>query len=39
MSDLVEQKEVVGLLEFFEKTHAWRTTWIVDALKDQWGII
>lgn len=32
-----EQKEVIHLLESFEQTHAWRTSWIVDLLKEQWN--
>ncbi|KAF1924412.1 uncharacterized protein M421DRAFT_72378 [Didymella exigua CBS 183.55] len=32
-----EQDEVVNLLESFEQTHAWRTSWIVELLKEQWN--
>jgi hypothetical protein len=32
-----EQNEVVHLLESFEQTHAWRTSWIVKLLEEQWN--
>ncbi|KAJ4985008.1 arca-like protein [Stagonosporopsis vannaccii] len=38
LSDPGEQKEIVKMLQYFENTHAWRTAWIVDALKGEWGV-
>ncbi|KAF9694980.1 hypothetical protein EKO04_006737 [Ascochyta lentis] len=32
-----EQEEVIRLLRAFEEMHTWRTTWIVEALKAEWG--
>ncbi|KAJ4338886.1 hypothetical protein N0V87_003571 [Didymella glomerata] len=30
--------EILWMLKQFEEMHAWRTTWIADALKDEWGM-
>jgi hypothetical protein len=38
VSDLKEREEIVRLLANFEKNHVWPTTWIIDALKAEWGI-
>lgn len=36
--DQEEREQVVQLLVDFEKEHVWPTTWIINALKQQWGI-
>jgi hypothetical protein len=33
-----ERDEVVQLLEDFEKSNVWPTTWIINALKMEWGL-
>ncbi|KAF2625063.1 hypothetical protein BU25DRAFT_441545 [Macroventuria anomochaeta] len=33
-----ERQEVIRMLRVFEETHSWRTEWIVDALRMEWGI-
>ncbi|KAF1930292.1 uncharacterized protein M421DRAFT_59001 [Didymella exigua CBS 183.55] len=33
-----ERQEIVRMLRTFENMHAWRTAWIVDALKVEWGM-
>ncbi|KAH7378844.1 hypothetical protein BKA66DRAFT_421085 [Pyrenochaeta sp. MPI-SDFR-AT-0127] len=33
-----EQDELVQLLNRFEETHLWPTTWIINALKLEWGL-
>lgn len=38
LSDTNERQEVMQMLQYFEKAHSWRTAWILDALKEQWGI-
>jgi hypothetical protein len=37
VSDPHEQREVVQLLTNFETNHLWPTTWIINALKKEWG--
>lgn len=38
MTSPAERREIVRMLRIFEKSHAWRTEWIVDALKTEWGM-
>jgi hypothetical protein len=33
-----ERNEVIHLLRYFEQTHSWRTSWIIEALKAEWDI-
>ncbi|KAF3032136.1 hypothetical protein E8E12_003617 [Didymella heteroderae] len=33
-----ERKEILWMLGQFESMHAWRTAWIADALKGEWGM-
>ncbi|KAF2033358.1 hypothetical protein EK21DRAFT_58774 [Setomelanomma holmii] len=37
VSDLKEREAVVQLLIDFEDNHLWPTTWIINALKKEWG--
>jgi hypothetical protein len=37
VSDLKERAAVVQLLINFEENHLWPTTWIINALKKEWG--
>lgn len=37
MTDRREREEVLRLLGIFEDKHQWRTSWIVEALKEEWG--
>ncbi|KAF2714095.1 hypothetical protein K504DRAFT_518292 [Pleomassaria siparia CBS 279.74] len=39
MTDPDEQKEVIGILAYLETTDAWPTTWIINALKSEWGMM
>jgi hypothetical protein len=34
-----ERDEVVQLLEEFEKSNAWPTVWIINALRTKWGTV
>jgi hypothetical protein len=38
VSDPKERNEVVQILTNFERNHVWPTTWIVNALKKEWGV-
>ncbi|KAF1946679.1 hypothetical protein EJ02DRAFT_366843 [Clathrospora elynae] len=38
VSDPRERDEIVQLLADFEKKHVWPTTWIINALKSEWGL-
>lgn len=37
MSDPAERRGVVHMLVEFERMHSWRTEWIVEALRAEWG--
>jgi hypothetical protein len=39
MSDLDERNEVIKMLTDFEHMHVWPTTWIINGLKGQWGMM
>ncbi|CAE7176213.1 hypothetical protein PTNB85_03240 [Pyrenophora teres f. teres] len=36
--DPIERGQVVEILTNFEKNHVWPTTWIINAVKDEWGV-
>lgn len=36
ITEPTEQDEVVSMLRSFEKDHAWRTAWVVEALRAEW---
>ncbi|ORY02664.1 hypothetical protein BCR34DRAFT_79550 [Clohesyomyces aquaticus] len=38
MTDAVERQGVLRLLTNFEDAHVWPTTWIANALREEWGM-
>jgi hypothetical protein len=38
VTDPRERAEVVQLLRNFEANHLWPTTWIINALQNEWGV-
>ncbi|KAH7394079.1 hypothetical protein DE146DRAFT_765693 [Phaeosphaeria sp. MPI-PUGE-AT-0046c] len=38
VSELVERNDIVQLLVDFERNHLWPTTWIINALRQEWGM-
>ncbi|CAO2656288.1 Nn.00g050910.m01.CDS01 [Neocucurbitaria sp. VM-36] len=38
VSSPIEREEVIELLVNFETIHLWPTTWIINALKGEWGL-
>ena len=38
VSEPAERKEIIHMLNEFEEQHSWRTEWIVEALKTEWGM-
>jgi hypothetical protein len=39
MSESNERNEVIRMLTEFENQHVWPTTWIINGLKEQWGMM
>ncbi|PVH93087.1 hypothetical protein DM02DRAFT_662313 [Periconia macrospinosa] len=38
LSKTEERNEVINLLQKFEENHSWRTSWVISALKVEWGM-
>jgi hypothetical protein len=38
LSNLEERIHVIHLLRTFEQNHSWRTDWVVNAIKAEWGM-
>jgi hypothetical protein len=38
VTDPTERDEIIQLLVDFENNHFWPTTWIINAVKREWGM-